>query len=113
MTEDAGYDTDGVRWSGRLAVAGLAIAAVTAAVASLGPAPPAPVYWLGIAGALGGTAGVVVRSPGKRAGAGVLATIGGVLAIGYGVENGLGSVAGVGALLVLAGVAGVVADSRD
>ena len=44
---------------------------------------------------------------------GVISAMVGVFVIGYGVENGLVSVAGVGALLVLAGVAGVVADSRD
>jgi len=115
MTERAREDADGVRWTGRLAVAGLAIAAVTALVASLGLVLPDVVYWLGIVLSLGGVIGAAVyesRGSSVRYGAGVVSAVAGVLVVAYGIENGVLPATLLGVLVVGVGAAAAIVATR-
>jgi len=104
-----------IRWSWRVAVVGLGMAVVSFLLASLGPEPFQPLYWVGIAVALVGLVGSAVfgaQDSNARYGIGVLAAVVGVLVLAFGVENGIVPVAAGGALLIIAGAIGVVTDTR-
>lgn len=115
MTDKSRSTADGVRWTGRLAILGFAIAAVTAIAATLGRTLPDPIYWLGIVLSIGGILGataVIARSSHIGYGAGVISAMAGVLVIGYGFESEILLVTIVGGILVLAGATGIVVDTR-
>jgi uncharacterized membrane protein HdeD (DUF308 family) len=115
MSDSSEPSEDAVRWTGRLAAAGLGIAAVVGTVAALGISLPGSVYWLGIVVALGGILGatvVIFRASSAKDALGVIAAVFGVLLCGYGVENGVLVATVVGVLFLVVGAIGVVVDTR-
>lgn len=115
MTESADPLPDDFRWGWRLALGGLTMAALAAAVSSVGIDAVDPLYWVGVvlstAGLSGSAASGTLHWSGWYGG-GVISGMAGVLVIAYGIENGMLPALVVGALAVAAGVVGVVIDTQ-
>jgi uncharacterized membrane protein HdeD (DUF308 family) len=115
MTESADPLPDDLRWGWRLALGGLAMAALAMAVTSVGIGAVGPLYWVGIVLSVGGISGAAASGTLNWSawyGGGVISGMAGVLVIAYGIENGMLPALVVGALVVAAGVVGVVVDTR-
>jgi uncharacterized membrane protein HdeD (DUF308 family) len=115
MSDSSEPSKNAVRWTGRLAAAGLGIATVVGTVAALGISLPGSVYWFGIVVAFGGILGatvVISRASSARDALGVIAAVLGVLLGGYGIEHEVLVATAVGVLFILAGATGVIVDTR-
>ena len=115
MTELPERLTARIRRGFAVAGIGLSVATLVAVAGSVGLGALRPLYWLGIALALGGVLGAAVieaRATRSRYGIGVVSGVLGVLIAAYGVENHVLVATTAGILFVVIGAAVVVVDTQ-
>jgi len=115
MTEDSAVLSAGIRWGSRLAALGIVIAVLSVVLSAVGVGGIDPLYWVAMLLAIVGVLGAAVRgaqSSTVRYPGGIISTMAGILVLGYGIESGHLLAVLVGVVLFVAGVVGVVVDTR-